>query len=66
MSSDFIKILDNNKLWVESQLAIDKEYKDLAKDTATPLLWIGCSDSRVPANEIIGKTWRSFCSQKHC
>jgi carbonic anhydrase len=34
MSSDFIKNIDNNKLWVESQLAIDKEYfKDLAKDS---------------------------------
>lgn len=56
MSSNFYrKILDNNKNWVESQLAIDKEYfKDLAKGQQPPLLWIGCSDSRVPANEIIG------------
>jgi carbonic anhydrase len=56
MSADFYKkILDNNKQWVESQLAIDKEYfKDLAKGQQPPLLWIGCSDSRVPANEIIG------------
>lgn len=56
MSADFYKkILDNNKQWVESQLAIDKDYfKDLAKGQQPPLLWIGCSDSRVPANEIIG------------
>ncbi len=56
MSADFYKkILDNNKAWVETQLAIDKEYfKDLAKGQQPPLLWIGCSDSRVPANEIIG------------
>lgn len=56
MSSDFYKkILDNNKKWVEDQLAIDKDYfKDLAKGQQPPLLWIGCSDSRVPANEIIG------------
>jgi carbonic anhydrase len=56
MSSDFYKkILDNNKKWVENQLNIDKEYfKDLAKGQHPPLLWIGCSDSRVPANEIIG------------
>lgn len=56
MSADFYKkILDNNKTWVETQLEIDKEYfKDLAKGQQPPLLWIGCSDSRVPANEIIG------------
>ncbi len=56
MSSDFYKkILDNNKQWVESQTAIDPEYfKDLSKGQNPPLLWIGCSDSRVPANEIIG------------
>ncbi|MFM2266275.1 MAG: hypothetical protein RLZ77_1695 [Bacteroidota bacterium] len=56
MSSDFYKkIIENNKQWVENQLAIDADYfKDLAKGQQPPLLWIGCSDSRVPANEIIG------------
>ena len=56
MSTEFYKkILDNNKKWVENQLALDIEYfKDLAKGQQPPLLWIGCSDSRVPANEIIG------------
>jgi carbonic anhydrase len=56
MSAEFYKkILDNNKKWVEDQLALDNEYfKDLAKGQQPPLLWIGCSDSRVPANEIIG------------
>lgn len=56
MSSDFYKkILDNNKEWVEKSLAQDPEYfNHLAKGQTPPLLWIGCSDSRVPANEIIG------------
>jgi len=56
MNTEFYKIiLENNKKWVESQLALDKDYfKDLAKGQQPPLLWIGCSDSRVPANEIIG------------
>jgi carbonic anhydrase len=55
MSDFYKKIVDNNKKWVENQLAIDPEYfKDLSKGQNPPLLWIGCSDSRVPANEIIG------------
>lgn len=55
MSDFYKKILENNKKWVESQLAIDTDYfKDLSKGQTPPLLWIGCSDSRVPANEIIG------------
>jgi len=55
MSDFYKKILDNNKQWVESQLAVDENYfKDLSQGQNPPLLWIGCSDSRVPANEIIG------------
>lgn len=54
--SDFYKkILDNNKIWSETKLNQDPEYfAKLAKGQAPPLLWIGCSDSRVPANEVIG------------
>ena len=55
MSDFYKKILDNNKEWVEQQLAVDENYfEDLSKGQNPPLLWIGCSDSRVPANEIIG------------
>lgn len=55
MSNFYKKILDNNKKWVEEQLALDKDFfNDLSKGQNPPLLWIGCSDSRVPANEIIG------------
>jgi carbonic anhydrase len=55
MSDFYKKILENNKKWVEEQLNLDPEYfKDLAMGQKPPLLWIGCSDSRVPANEIIG------------
>ncbi len=56
MSNDFYKkILDNHKKWVETSLALDPDYfQNLAERQTPPLLWIGCSDSRVPANEIIG------------
>lgn len=55
MSEFYKKIIENNKKWVEEKLAIDKDFfKDLSKGQNPPLLWIGCSDSRVPANEIIG------------
>jgi carbonic anhydrase len=55
MSDFYKKILDNNKEWVESTLEKDPNYfKDLSEGQSPPLLWIGCSDSRVPANEITG------------
>lgn len=56
MSNDFYKkILDNNKAWVESKLGLDPDFfNKLAEGQQPPLLWIGCADSRVPANEIIG------------
>lgn len=54
--SDFYKnILENNKKWVEEKLNQDPNFfSDLAQGQNPPLLWIGCSDSRVPANEITG------------
>lgn len=55
MDNFYEKILENNKKWVESNLDLDPNYfKDLSKGQNPPLLWIGCSDSRVPANEIVG------------
>ncbi len=53
---DFYKqIIENNKRWVESMIEKDPNFfADLAHGQTPPLLWIGCSDSRVPANEIIG------------
>jgi carbonic anhydrase len=54
--NDFYKsLLENNKKWVADKLQLDKDYfLDLSKGQTPPLLWIGCADSRVPANEIIG------------
>jgi carbonic anhydrase len=55
MSDFYKKILDGNKNWVKSKIDNDPEYFErLAEGQAPPLLWIGCSDSRVPANEVIG------------
>jgi carbonic anhydrase len=55
MSDFYKKILENNKQWVQEKLNQDPNFfKDLAEGQTPPLLWIGCSDSRVPANEIIG------------
>ncbi len=50
-----IQLFQNNKVWVEEMLRKDSKFfsKLLAQQTPE-YLWIGCSDSRVPANEIIG------------
>ncbi len=51
-----LKILfENNQLWVKSKMEKDPEYFiKTAKDQLPNYLWIGCSDARVPANEIVG------------
>lgn len=44
-----------NKAWVQERLQIDSDYfSELSKDQKPEFLWIGCSDSRVPAEEITG------------
>lgn len=45
----------NNLSWVERMTANDPEFfTRLAKQQSPEFLWIGCADSRVPANEIMG------------
>jgi len=55
MENIYNQLLQNNKKWVASKLEKDPEYfKRLSLGQSPPILWIGCADSRVPANEIIG------------
>lgn len=52
---DLQSLLTNNKDWVKSKLSVREDYFSRLKNIQTPkYLWIGCSDSRVPANEIVG------------
>ena len=45
----------NNRAWANQRVADDPEFfSRLAGQQAPRYLWIGCSDSRVPANEILG------------
>lgn len=55
MEAFYNKLLENNKEWVARKTKNDPDYFNrLANGQKPPVLWIGCSDSRVPANEIIG------------
>ena len=55
MSDFYKKLLDNNKKWVQETLENDPNYfQNLSEGQKPPLLWIGCADSRVPANVITG------------
>jgi carbonic anhydrase len=48
-------LFENNAHWAEARVRSDPEFfRRLARQQAPEYLWIGCSDSRVPANEIIG------------
>ena len=49
------RLLADNKVWASEKLAVDPEYFNRLVHVQNPeFLWIGCSDSRVPANEITG------------
>ncbi|WP_396587134.1 carbonate dehydratase [Bermanella sp. R86510] len=48
-------LIDNNREWADKISEQDPDFfPTLAKQQAPDYLWIGCSDSRVPANEIVG------------
>ena len=45
----------NNRAWAERMVSADPDFfRRLERQQAPEYLWIGCSDSRVPANEIVG------------
>ncbi|MBV9785055.1 MAG: carbonate dehydratase [Acidisphaera sp.] len=49
------QLLENNRAWAASRVADDPEFfTRLAGQQSPRYLWIGCSDSRVPANQIVG------------
>jgi carbonic anhydrase len=49
------QLLENNRRWAAQMTADDPDFfRRLARLQAPHYLWIGCADSRVPANEIVG------------
>ena len=50
---EYNRLLLANKVWAQEKLDLDENYfTNLAKDQSPQFLWIGCSDSRVPAEEV--------------
>lgn len=55
MATSYEQVFDNNKQWVEKMKGSDADFFDkLAEGQQPDYLYIGCSDSRVPANQIMG------------
>lgn len=53
--TDTKELFDRNKAWTAAITAEDPDFfKKLAAQQSPKYLWIGCADSRVPANEIVG------------
>lgn len=49
------ELLNNNRDWSARKTAVDPDFfRRLERQQSPEYLWIGCSDSRVPANEIVG------------
>ena len=55
MEKSYARLIENNKTWVAEQLQLDPSFfENLSKGQTPEYLWIGCSDSRVPAESITG------------
>jgi carbonic anhydrase len=55
MEQSYKRLIENNKSWVAEQLQLDPSFfEKLSKGQSPEYLWIGCSDSRVPAESITG------------
>ncbi len=55
MIRSYKKLFDNNKKWVLDTTTRDEQFfSNLAQGQSPEFLWIGCSDSRVPANDVTG------------
>jgi carbonic anhydrase len=53
--NEYERLLQNNKTWAKKVTSEDPEFFERLKHIQSPeFLWIGCSDSRVPPNEITG------------
>jgi carbonic anhydrase len=53
--TSYEQLFENNRTWIASMKAKDADFfEKLSKDQTPEYLYIGCSDSRVPANEIMG------------
>lgn len=55
MADELEVLFESNRLWAESVKTSDPDFfEKLAAQQSPEYLWIGCSDSRVPANQIVG------------
>ena len=53
--ADLSALFANNRAWAAEMVARDGDFfTELAEHQSPEYLWIGCSDSRVPANQIVG------------
>lgn len=54
-NENYFDLIKGNRAWVKKRLQDDPDFfKKLAKGQNPQVLWIGCSDSRVPANDVTG------------
>jgi len=53
--ADLVELFEKNRAWAAAMVADDPHFfESLIEAQAPEYLWIGCSDSRVPANQVVG------------